>query len=603
MADTVGVLVPAEHIAKVIGKAGAGLKSIREATGVKVQVQQASDAASGARRVDLSGGAEQIVGGFQLILSKAFSEAYSSLTLMIPAEKAGQAVGRGGANLRKVREQCRVRMALERELLQDPTTGHQERLLTMQGEVPQMARALGHVLGAETAGFFGAAMVPTSPVVAGFSQLALMCAPSAAGFLSQVRPVSADPEEIQLHFSVPDRYAGAILGKGGAQMKQTAAAAGCRICMTTRDVGCERRAVMLGTYSQCSIAQNLLYEQLVEAARAVGEEIGEVTVTFMIRKEAAGAVIGGQGACLKQVREQSGAKIQLAREEVEGQRPCTITGSLQAVIQAEKGIFEIMRQVPIESAADGTTYSGGTYTGGFLPDYSARVNGHEWNAAGGVEDVTALAQTAKRQRVDETEKVTKLLVPAQSAGAVIQRQASGLKEIRESTGAHVEMLQHGQAPQWPNDRLVLLRGSADARQGAVFTVLKKAFHADADPGNPRLKLLVSPAQAGALIGRQGGTLKRIREQCGISVQVEREEVLGERLVTATGSHSQVSAAVAAVLAVLEDTGSGAPSSHAGPAEPGGAAPVRAEPQAEDESAVACAAYDPEAAPEAGQWPL
>ena len=42
----------------------------------------------------------------------------------------------------------------------------------------------------------------------------------------------------------------------------------------------------------------------------------------MIRKEAAGAVIGKSGASLDEIREKSGARIQLAGEVTAGQRPC-----------------------------------------------------------------------------------------------------------------------------------------------------------------------------------------------------------------------------------------------------------------------------------------
>jgi len=381
---------------------------------------------------------------------------------------------------------------------------------------------------------------------------------------SQVRAPSTDPDEIQLHFTVPERFAGAILGKGGAQVKQTAATAGCKVSMTTRDPGQERRAVIVGTYGQCAIAQGLLQEQLVEAARTAGQEINEVSVMFLVRKEAAGAVIGKQGAGLKQIREQSGAKIQLAREEVEGQRPCTITGPLQSVLLAEKGIFDAVRQVPVE--ATGAAPPDNAYLSVAYPGYEAGVKRQEDVHAGG--DVAAFMPTAKRQRVEDSEAPTKLLVPAQSAGAVIGKQGSGLKEIRETTGAHVDMLQQAQAPQWPNDRVVILKGSSSSRQAAVLALLRTAFQMYSDSCS--LKMLVSPSQAGSVIGRQGGTLKRIREQCGVSVQVEREEILGERLVTSTGAMGQVSAAAVAIMQALESQGpapetSSAAQAGAGPA--------------------------------------
>jgi len=547
--EMLGVLVPAEHIAKIIGKAGAGLKQVREASGVKIQVDQKTDSSGGMRRIDLIGLAEQVVSAFQLILGKAFPDGNGTPTLFIPSDKAGQVVGRGGDNLKKLREECRVRVQLEREPFTDPSSGAQERLLTMQGEMAQMGRAVRFIIGA---GLTPSATPPTTlalPAPGGVVRQAI----------SNVRAPSGDPDEVQLQLTIPDRLAGAILGKAGAQVKQTAATAGCRVAMTNRGQGPERRAVMVGTYSQCAIAQGLLYDQLVEASRAAGQDLTEVSVTYLIRKEAAGAVIGKQGATLKQIRETSGAKVQLAKEEVEQHRPCTLTGTLQSIMHAEKCIFDLVRQVPVNAGA-ATAYAGAAFPA--TPYAGAGYAAYDAAGANKRADAPLLAPTAKRQRLDDSEATTKLLVPAQCAGAVIGKQGSGLKEIRETTHAHVEMLQQAQAPQWPNDRVVILNGSPAARQAAVLAVLRMAYQMSSDSCS--LKMLITGPQAGSIIGKQGNTLKYIREQCGVSVQVEREEIFGERLVTATGPQGAVCAAAIAIGAVLDSHAQGG-----GGQQPGG----------------------------------
>lgn len=533
------MLIPAEHIAKVIGKAGAGLKQIREATGVKIQVQQAADSSGGSRRVDLVGQLDQMMGAFQLIHKKAFADTNGNPTLLIPSEKAGQVVGKGGDNLKKVRQDLQVRISLEREPVTDPTTGVQERLLTMQGEASNMARALRFVLGT------GAG---SAAAKGGAASLALALPAAAAPTHTQVRAPSSDPDEVQLQFSIPDQYAGAILGKAGAQVKQTAASAGCKVAMTKRGQGSERRAVIIGAYSQALVAQGMIFDQLMEAARAAGEEITQITVTYLVRKEAAGAVIGKQGATLKQIRESSGAKVQLARDEVECHRPCTLTGTLQGVMHAEKGIFDLVRQVPLAEAA--TAYAGAAF-----PATPYASNGYAYDAGPNkrADTATVHAPTAKRPRIeDSAEPTTKMLVPAQCAGAVIGKQGSGLKEIRETTGAHVDMLQQAQAPQWPTDRVVTLRGPATARQAAVLAILRMAFQTNSEACS--LKMLVTGPQAGIIIGEQGNTLKYIRENCGISVQVERKEVCGERLVTAMGTPNVLNTAAMTILSLLESQG-------------------------------------------------
>lgn len=350
--DSVGVMVSAEHIAKVIGKGGAGLRTIRETTGVKVQVQP-NDGSNSARRVDLSGGGGQIAAAFQLLAAKAFSE--GSATLFIPAENAGQVVGRGGDNLRKVREMCHVRLALEREPVVNAATGTQERSLTMTGDAGQMAIALRYILGDKGGPTFMGGGMP------------MMGVPGQGGILSQVRAASANPDDVQIHVAVPDGLAGAIIGKGGEQIKQTAASAGCRVSMSSREGGGARHAVLQGDWSQCAAAQHALHAQIAQAAQTADVQYTEFSVIFMVRKETAGAVIGKQGATMTKIRETSGAKVQLAREEAAGQRPCAISGPLQAVVQAEKMIYDIAREALALAPPQAAAAVPAPLAGGMMP--------------------------------------------------------------------------------------------------------------------------------------------------------------------------------------------------------------------------------------------
>lgn len=594
MAETICVLVPPEHIAKVIGKGGAGLRQIRELTGVKVQAQQNTSEPNGPRRVNISGGVDQVAAGFQLLVSKAFTDPSSGPTVLIPAERAGQAVGRAGENLRRVREECRVRINLEREPIVSSASGKQERQLSMTGEVAQLGRALRYLLGGVgtmamqpgvyakvASGVATYAPGPMAPGVyaraaSGFPASVAMpvhfpTAASSAGppLPTNVRPPSNDPDEMQLHFSVPEQYAGALIGKAGSRLKQTGTTAGCKVTMSARDAGIERRAVILGTYNQCEAAQTILHGQIVEAAHAAGQDFGDVVVVMLIRKEGAGAVIGKQGAGLKTIREQSGgARVQLAREELGGQRPVTITGPLTNVLAAERLVFEAARQPlpdrPVLEAGEGDDEGYSRYdeeAGSYAVAASAAGPFTVYDSNSKRQDLSVYSPTAKRQRVDECGGMTKIMVPSQAAGAVIGKHGSGLREIRETTGTHIEVLQPAQAPEWPNDRVVILNGPESSRNAAVLAVLKMT---QVSNGLCPFKMLVTPQQAGGLIGRQGSTLKRIREQCGISVQVERDEVMGERLVSVVGGdHDTVTAAAIEILKTLDEQSAGPVKAHDG----------------------------------------
>lgn len=168
--------------------------------------------------------------------------------------------------------------------------------------------------------------------------------------LCEVHPPSPQADVMQVRMVVPDRCAGFILGKNGSRIQQIAAAAGCPVWMTTRHGTSDRHIVMIGNYKQCKVAQELVHEQLANALHTDWQDT-EAEVLLLVRAEAAGVVTGKQGFVLNQIREQSGARIQLLREEVEGQRPCILTGTLQTLLRAEKHVFDLVRAVPITPPA------------------------------------------------------------------------------------------------------------------------------------------------------------------------------------------------------------------------------------------------------------
>lgn len=428
--------------------------------------------------------------------------------------------------------------------------------MTMQGDLANMVTALRLCLGSPSSSTSMVAerltgLLPVASTGAGmhFAQ--------AAG-LSHVRPASGNPEEMQVHLQVPDKFAGAILGRGGAEIKQTAATAACSVSLTNRSgtIG-SRRAVIVGTYSQCAMAQALLHEQMAKVAEDDGGQqfdhnSTEVTVVFLIQKGAVGAVIGKAAAGLKTIREQCGVQVHIDREEVQGHRPCHITGLFQAVLQAEKRIYDLS----VETVVKELTNGGGPPRVESAPTQLPfpGVNSQVYAA------LAAGAPAAKRQRTDDdggTGGTTKMLILSTSAGAVIGKHGSGLKRIRESCGVKVDMsTQLSAPPQHPNDRVVCLVGPLPARQAAMAVVLGLAFPPEQTAGECELKLLVPDSTAGSIIGKQGSTLKVIREQSGVSVNVDREGSSGERLVSARGNLSEVVSVGAMVLGIVDQPSSG-----------------------------------------------
>merc|ERR1712232_861378 len=100
------------------------------------------------------------------------------------------------------------------------------------------------------------------------------------------------------------------------------------------------------------------------------------------------------------------------------------------------------------------------------------------------------------------------------------------------------------------DRVVIVIGPAEARVNAIHGALGTAFNRD-DP-NAVLKLLVPADKAGAVVGKKGATLQTVRQQTGVNVQFEKQEVAGERLLHVTAAPSQACAVVRMIIGILDN---------------------------------------------------
>lgn len=561
---SVAILVPADFIARVIGKAGNGLKQIRECSGCRVLVQEAGSDRSATRRVDLCGSPLSIgmgVGSVLHVMSQG--QGPIEAVLLIPNAATGAVIGKGGDNLRRLREATGVRIQVEREPVTNTTTGEQERMMNVSGDPASIGQGLGMALGASGpmsmmmasggGGLPGGGMTPTPGL----------------GMQPEVHAVNEDPEVIQVHVVIPGKLTGAIVGKEGATIKQLASQAGCKMSVTTRTASSDRRVICIGGYQQISIAQQLLDKQVQQASGEAGidpNSVSTVTAIFWVPKEVSGAIIGKGGATLGHIREQCGVKVNFGKEEVKLQRPCSITGALNNVLQAEGMIFQLLvqerstikppkrpamlqdatddepkRPRMVEGTYDQMWQGPQNYEGPQNFDESGGWQNEEmggqspWQNGGCGEGHAAGGQAGGQPGGNGQ---TKMLIPSRCAGAVIGKQGSGLGRIRQECGVKLELLQQAQAPQWPEERLLTIQGSSECRLRAMQAVLQAAFQQDASQ-QAVLKLLVSQQDAGAIIGKQGFTLKQLREQTGVGCQVEKNEIYGERLVTASGHVSQV----------------------------------------------------------------
>ncbi|KAI9020456.1 KH domain RNA-binding protein [Hyaloraphidium curvatum] len=289
-----------------------------------------------------------------------------------------------------------------------------------------------------------------------------------------------------------------------------------------------------------------------------------VTMRALISTKEAGVVIGRSGKNINDVRDQSGAKVNVS-EQVPGagERVVTVSGPLRNVAKA----FSLVVQKVAEEQINDELRA---------------------NVAGVNEDIKTRHCTIR------------LLVPHARMGGVIGKQGSKIKDIQDRSGCRIsaseEILPNS------SERLVTLSGVPDAihiasyhigsvvhdgdGRAAQATILYRptasrgssygdssysgrSSHRDHSSGQSyssssrtapapsgsslaTQQIFIPNDMVGAIIGKGGSKINEIRQQSGCQIKIaDSQDNAAERLVTITGSNDAVQMALYLLYSRME----------------------------------------------------
>ena len=174
----------------------------------------------------------------------------------------------------------------------------------------------------------------------------------------------------------------------------------------------------------------------------------------------------------------------------------------------------------------------------------------------------------KRDR--RNEKVIKVLCPYYSAGAVIGKGGEAIKEIKNETGASIQVSKND--VRFPNteERVISISGDLESMLKVVAFVqekirtdkvpphVKNINTSQNDARKATCKLVVPDASVGKIIGKGGANIKKLKEQFNVKIETMKKEEavegLRERILSVeSDDQSQVDACVAEMVKdVYED---------------------------------------------------
>jgi len=274
---------------------------------------------------------------------------------------------------------------------------------------------------------------------------------------------------------------------------------------------------------------------------------------LLVHKFHAGCIIGKAGSIVKQIAQESGARVQVSTDPLPGsnEKSVSITGTPSAIQPALIRILNQIKENPIRGSPSLLFVPGRPV---YPPQTTAFYPPPPPGSYPGVNPYAPFPQT----QGPSVESSQKIAIPAASAGAVIGKGGTIIADIKNQSGCTIRIANPDQNNQ--NERVVTVTGPPEGIQTAVAMIRQRVEHPSSYPGlstpNPYApyqptsletsqKIAIPTSCAGAVIGKNGTIVADIKHQSGCTIRIADPDQNnpGERIVTVSGSPQGIQTAV------------------------------------------------------------
>uniref|UniRef100_A0A8D3AK25 K Homology domain-containing protein n=1 Tax=Scophthalmus maximus TaxID=52904 RepID=A0A8D3AK25_SCOMX len=260
---------------------------------------------------------------------------------------------------------------------------------------------------------------------------------------------------------------GSIIGKKGETVKKMREDSGARINIS--EGNCPERIVTItgptdAIFKAFAMIAYKFEEDIINSmSNSPATSKPPVTLRLVVPASQCGSLIGKGGSKIKEMRESTGAQVQVAGDMLPNstERAVTISGAPEAIIQCVKQICVVMLESPPKGAtipyrpkpaSTPVIFSGGqayTIQGQYAiphPDVSARP-----------ERQSAL-HSPKSSGLDASNQASthELTIPNDLIGCIIGRQGTKINEIRQMSGAQIKI---ANAMEGSSERQITITGT------------------------------------------------------------------------------------------------------------------------------------------------
>ncbi|XP_056654068.1 poly(rC)-binding protein 2 isoform X29 [Monodelphis domestica] len=265
---------------------------------------------------------------------------------------------------------------------------------------------------------------------------------------------------------------GSIIGKKGESVKKMREESGARINIS--EGNCPERIITLaGPTNAIFKAFAMIIDKLEEdisssMTNSTAASRPPVTLRLVVPASQCGSLIGKGGCKIKEIRESTGAQVQVAGDMLPNstERAITIAGIPQSIIECVKQICVVMLESPPKGvtipyrpkpSSSPVIFAGGQLTKlhqlAMQQSHFPMTHGNTGFSAG----LDASAQTTSHE----------LTIPNDLIGCIIGRQGAKINEIRQMSGAQIKI---ANPVEGSTDRQVTITGSAASISLAQYLI-------------------------------------------------------------------------------------------------------------------------------------
>ena len=296
-----------------------------------------------------------------------------------------------------------------------------------------------------------------------------------------------------VHLQIASGFVGSVIGKQGDVIKSIREQSRSRVIIGDSLPGAEERDVTLkGSPSGVEQAMNLIVSSIAQnrANQAFSGDHGgsdsDISIKLLVANDQCGAIIGKGGEIVKQLREQSGARISIGKK-LDFIRSVVVSGGADSVREAFSVLIHLLHEHP-SSARDpflhgyrapssnfhGGSSSSSSYSYGHSSHGQPHHSSHGPSSSHGPGHGSSHHAPSPSPAFfsDGPTQTLTLSIPSRSIGAIIGKRGQTISEIRHMSGCRIDVAPQAEGSPF---RAVTLVGSSHSVEIAQILIQKYTY--------------------------------------------------------------------------------------------------------------------------------